>query len=134
MVEKDLELVSTQLNAISGFDKFAFQHLLEDTAPVVVLKILARFNMSLTEAMGVIREGVSKNETGDIWKACHKLTGSAELLGFKEFGQRSRRLDLELKTMPQMDLHTKEINEYLEHAESLSRRISTSFPQISNYL
>lgn len=134
MVEKDLELVSTQLSGISGFDKFAFQHLLEDTAPVVVLKILARFNVSLRDAMSVIQDGVAKNETAEIWKACHKLTGSAELLGFKEFGQRSRRLDLELKTMPQMDLHTQEIHEYLQQAEALSQRISTSFPQIKNYL
>ncbi|MNT49422.1 hypothetical protein D3C72_1862730 [compost metagenome] len=84
--------------------------------------------------MSVIQDGVAKNETTEIWKVCHKLTGSAELLGFKDFGQRSRRLDLELKTMPQMDLHTAEIHEYLQQAEALSQRISNGFPHLQNYL
>jgi HPt (histidine-containing phosphotransfer) domain-containing protein len=134
MVEQDLEQVSSQLTGISGFDKFAFQHLLEDTAPLVVLKILARFYISVQEATKTIEDGITKNESIEIWKACHKLTGSAELLGFKEFGQKSRRLDIVLKTMPDIDLHLTEIKDYLLQAKTLNEKIMVSFPQLKNYL
>ncbi len=134
MVEKELEHVSTQLFGTSGFDKFAFQHLIEDTAPLVVLKILARFYVSLQDAVLFIEKGVDEGDTLEIWKVCHKLTGSSELLGFKDFGNKSRRLDIELKSMPELDLHMEEINEYLIHIKFLGQKILESFPQLKNYL
>jgi HPt (histidine-containing phosphotransfer) domain-containing protein len=67
----------------SGFNDEAFLNLVEDTNETVTLQILARFQKTLSECENSIRVGIEKNDRDLLWKTCHKIAGSAELLGFR---------------------------------------------------
>ena len=68
-----------------GFGERTFAKLLNDTNEGVVFAILARFKNTLLELQDTVREGLMGDDHQSIWKMCHKVSGSAALLGFEEF-------------------------------------------------
>lgn len=132
--ETHLMQVAEGLKRLPNFDKSAFLQLIEDTGPLVVLRILARFETGIQESLGVIQQGIAQENSDMIWKACHKLTGSAELIGFKEFGAKSRKLNLDVKALPDIQAHIDELQHYLKEGQELSSLIKESFPRFQDYL
>lgn len=136
MVETDLELkqVVEHLKGLPGFDSYALNHLLEDTASNTVLRILARFSVTLEESLPLLEKGPEIEDSTLIWKAAHKIAGSAEMLGFKEFGQKSKRLSSNLKISSDLSNHVEDITSYREDVFALLNLITKSFPRRQSYL
>ncbi|WP_413577047.1 Hpt domain-containing protein [Bdellovibrio sp. HCB290] len=132
--DNDLVGVSRQLKSLQGFDSHAFNHLLEDTTPNTVLRILARFCVTLNDCIPVLEQGSSSGDAEAVWKAAHKLAGSAEMLGFKDFGRNSKDLSWQLKQSAQIEANIEEVNHYLSKARDLSRQLSEVFPNQKHYL
>lgn len=132
--EKELIQVAEALKKLPHFDSAAFVQLIEDTGPIVVLRILARFEMGIQESITAIQNGIAQENSDSIWQACHKMTGSAELIGFKDFGAKSRKLNRDVKALPDIQAHLDELTHYLRDGEELAEHIKHSFPQFKNYL
>lgn len=132
--EKELIQVAEALKKLPHFDSAAFVQLIEDTGPVVVLRILARFEVGIQESLSAIENGIVHENSDSIWQACHKLTGSAELIGFKDFGAKSRKLNRDVKALPDIQAHLEELTHYLRDGQELASHIQQSFPHFKNYL
>lgn len=132
--ENELEGVSRHLESYPNFDKSALTQLVEDTGPQVVLRILARFYVGLEEALNQVEQGIHSDNAEIIWKACHKLTGSAELIGFHEFGEYCRKLNLDMKALPDVSAHSEELHVFLSEGRKIISQIVISFPQRQDYL
>lgn len=132
--EKDLIQVAEALKKLPHFDSAAFIQLIEDTGPVVVLRILARFEVGIQESIHAIQTGIAQENSDTIWQACHKMTGSAELIGFKDFGAKSRKLNRDVKALPDIQAHLEDLTHYLHDGEVLAGHIKESFPHFKNYL
>lgn len=61
------------------------------------MKILAHFCESLRDAARAISSSLETENFEQAWKACHKIAGTAELLGFSELGRVSRSLSVSVK-------------------------------------
>ncbi|WP_413295238.1 Hpt domain-containing protein [Bdellovibrio sp. HCB185ZH] len=132
--ENDLVGVSKQLRTLSGFDSHAFNHLLEDTTAHTVLRILARFCVSLNESIPALERGTNSGESEVVWKAAHKLAGSAEMLGFKEFGKRSKDLSWQLKQSEHIGENSEDVTLYVAQARQLAMHLQAVFPNQKHYL
>ncbi|WP_413580393.1 Hpt domain-containing protein [Bdellovibrio sp. HCB288] len=132
--DNDLVGVSRQLKSLRGFDSHAFNHLLEDTTPNTVLRILARFSVSLNECIPVLEQGATTGDAEAVWKAAHKLAGSAEMLGFKDFGRNSKELSWQLKQSAHIGASQEEVNFYLMQARELAKHLTDVFPNQKHYL
>src|SRR5690606_7109929 len=98
--QNDLDAFMNYFIKKSNFSRATFDQLIEDTSEEVAFKILARFKQTLTECKDQIRTGLSNGDGESIWKACHKVAGSADLLGFKSLGATSRRLMKSVQAAP----------------------------------
>ncbi len=132
--DNDLVGVSKQLRTLSGFDSHAFNHLLEDTTANTVLRILARFCVSLNECIPALERGSNSGEAEVVWKAAHKLAGSAEMLGFKEFGKRSKDLSWQLKQSEHIGDNLEDVRLYVTQARQLAANLANVFPNQQHYL
>ena len=131
---QDIDTLLDGFKSFPGFSAAAFDHLMEDTSADVALQVLARFARSLDEATATIDQGLKDDSSEKIWKACHKLAGTAELVGFKNFGDVSRKLSHVLQAAGELGERTAEVKAYLEDCRALSRRISECFPRATDYL
>ena len=116
------------------FDQESFFQLFQDTNEDTTLRILARFNENLVETIQKITAAMEVEECEVIWKACHKIAGSAELLGFKKFGGISRDLSVQVRANPDYSSHAAEMQDYLEKTSSLHAKIKNFCPTLSSYL
>ncbi len=132
--EKDLTDVAERLQFFDGFDVKVFDLLVEDTNAIATLRILARFCMSLDESLPHLQHGVQDGNPEIIGKAAHKLAGSAEMLGFKTFGDRSKSISSRLKHATMQDLPQAELRSYIQDTHTLCDRIKSDFPQWQTYL
>lgn len=132
--ESDFSEVLGNLKKVNTFDAPSFYTLKEDTSELVALKILSRFLGTLTESLNEATAGLEKENPEEIWRACHKSAGSAELLGFKSYAKNCRSLISILKSTPQIDLYNPDIQNYLDETRHLLESIRMAFPQFKNYL
>ncbi|MBX9769309.1 MAG: hypothetical protein K2X47_18675 [Bdellovibrionales bacterium] len=126
--------VYEELKKTGGFHSGSFERLTEDTDRDVTLKILAHFSLTLKESLGQVADGIQKDDAEILWKACHKIAGSAELIGFNNFGMHSRSLNLTLRAMKDLHAHATEIQGYLEEGQRLVAQIQAAFPNLKEYL
>lgn len=131
---QDYSQVYQELKKLPLFDGESFLRLAEDTDQTVILKILARFWVTLCESLDQIEEGLKEDKGEIIARACHKVSGSAELVGFKQYGNQSRSLNMSLKTMTDPQIHLNEIQGYVEDGRCLLKQIETVFPNFKSYL
>lgn len=129
-----IENVVTQLSKIQGFDSSLFDQLLEDTSPDVALKILARYHETLCECLEAVEQGLADDNADQVWKACHKVAGSAELLGFSTYGKLSRKLNVDIKTVPDLEGFQAILKDYLEQGRGLLKSIESAFSDFKAYL
>lgn len=133
-IEQDLELVANYLKTSSDFDIGAFNQLTEDAGALVALRVLARFCLSAEDSLKAIESAIEDENSEQAWKACHKLTGSCELIGLKAFGQRSRKLSSDIRAMPELNLHGDELAQYVREGRYLIEKIESNFPRLKSYL
>lgn len=79
------------------FDKLVFSKLVQDTSLDVSLNILNHYQLTLNDCIQDIDQGMMSGDNELIWKSLHKVSGSAELLGFQKFGVSTRRLSKSLQ-------------------------------------
>ncbi len=116
------------------FDQESFFQLFQDTNEDTTLRILARFNENLMECYQKISEAMNNEDCEVIWRACHKLAGSSELLGFKKFGSLSREISVQVRANPVFSSHVVELEEYLVKISSLTTQIKKFSPNLASYL
>lgn len=116
------------------FDQESFFQLFQDTNEDTTLRILARFNENLLECRQKILEAMGTEDCEVIWRACHKLAGSSELLGFKKFGGLSRELSVQVRANPVYSSHQPELEEYVAKISSLTAQIKIFCPNLVSYL
>lgn len=130
----ELSQIVDKLKHVPGFDQYALNHLVEDTTPVTVLRILARFSVTLEESLPILEKGTEIEDPSLLWKAAHKLAGSAEMLGFLEFGQKSKKISTSLKIDNNINLYADEITRYRVATKELLALIKGCFPKRQSYL
>lgn len=117
-----------------GFNNEAFLNLIEDTSEDVALQILARFQKTLSESQAALRSGIDTGDHDLLWKTCHKVAGSAELLGFRRFAITSKNLSHSLRASPDIESYLEELEFHTKACERLNREISSHCPNLANYL
>lgn len=118
----------------SEFDLSTYMQLEEDTSAEVALKILARFFDSIEDSKRQISYGVKSETSEPAWRACHKLAGSAELLGFVQFSKDARLLSKSLQASLDLGSHEDELKNVITRLSQISSAIEKAFPDYRNYL
>lgn len=130
----DLQYVFDNICKLHQFDRGAFENLKEDTSLDVAIKIMARFCMTLGEALEAIEIGLNKDHAEMIWKACHKIAGTSELLGFITLGKRSKELSKSLQALPDLSAHFVDLQKYQDQLSKVRQEIEKVIPNWKQYL
>lgn len=130
----DLNRFLQTFRPLEGFAYSAFMQLVEDTGEDTTLRIIARYNETLREVLGHITEGLASEDAEKIWRACHKIAGSSELVGFADYGHRARALSHQVKAAPQASDYFSEINKFRLETEALVARLENTQINFSNLL
>lgn len=133
-LHSDLTDIIGKLRLIDGFDEATFQQLAQETSDEVALQILARFSRTLDESIAVLDEGLKTDSSDKVWRACHKIAGTAELVGFKSFGVLSRKLNRDLQAVTEIGAYRTDLNNYLQEAQRLLAQIQANFVRLNDYL
>ncbi len=119
----------------SDYDRQLLIQLYNDTDDNTVLQILARFHETLVECIQKIERALDSGENRDaIWKAAHKIAGTAELVGFASFGHKARELSHTLKDCAPQPEHEDDVKKFLQLIRNNKEAISSSFPNYREYL
>jgi len=104
--EEHLTSKVRELGVLKEFDGLALLSLSQDTNSETVLKILVEYKKTLKESTDKIRNALAEGDAEVISRACHKLVGTSELLGFKAMATRCRSIEQNLKseTNPQNEV------------------------------
>ncbi len=116
------------------FDEEKIQELCSDTDEETVLKILARFHETLVDSIEKMQLAVESVDSEVIWKVAHKISGSAELLGFKVYGQEARKLSHDLKANADFGHNSFRINNFMDRTKKLKSKIMKSIPALNDFL
>ena len=119
---------------LPDFDRQVFANLYEDTNEDTVIRILAHFNENLSEGCLQLNDALKSENAEVAWKLAHKIAGSAELLGFKPYGDRSRQLSKQIRANPIFENHRPQINAYLTETSGLNLEIERVFPSLRSFL
>lgn len=95
--EEHLTAKVRELGVLKDFDSLALLTLSQDTNSETVLKILVEYRKTVQESRDRIRQALSESNAETIARACHKLVGTSELLGFKVLATRCREIEQSLK-------------------------------------
>lgn len=129
-----LKLFIENLDPDVEFDRHKIQELFSDTDEETVLKILARFHETLVDSIEKIQSAIESIDIEVIWKTTHKISGSAELLGFMEYGQEARKLSHDLKANTDFNQNSLRINNFLNKTRILKFKIMKSIPALNDFL
>lgn len=119
---------------LNEFDQHSFKNLYHDTSEDTVIKMLAHFQVNLFDTTEQLQLGLATDNLELIWKAMHKMAGTSELLGFKNFAIESRTLSKQVRASGSIEGLREEISMYREKALNLYKDIQTNFPTLRAYL
>lgn len=131
---QDLKGFWQAFKAHEAFDVESFQQLVQDTGEDTTLKILARFTETLKEVEGHVLQGREAEDSDMIWRACHKVAGSATLIGFTKYGNFSRELSHQIRANPDLSNYVNEIESFLNQTRSIRQEINSQVANISDHL
>ncbi len=134
MNNNKLKLFIENLDPDVEFDREKIQELCSDTDAETVLKILARFHETLVDSIEKAQSAIEIADVEVIWKTAHKISGSAELLGFVEYGQEARDLSHYLRASTDFDTSRQRINNFLNRTKILKLKIMKSIPALNEFL
>jgi HPt (histidine-containing phosphotransfer) domain-containing protein len=89
-----------ELNRSEGFNNMAFVQLTTETSPATAIEILLQFHKSVCQAHDELALQRDLQKEDAVAKICHKLKGSAELLGFSGFSQSLSNIRAQMKQQP----------------------------------
>ncbi|MEK6556019.1 MAG: hypothetical protein AABZ31_12310 [Bdellovibrionota bacterium] len=131
---QDLTRFWNTFKSLDGFEPECFLQLVEDTGEDTTLKILARFTETLKEAEGHVLEGQINEDANVIWRACHKVAGSANLIGFVQYGVFSRDLSHQIRANPDYSNYIPEIGSFLAQTRDIQFQIKETITNLSEHL
>ena len=134
LIDRDLRAFAEHFSNAPGCEKEVFSNLLEDTNEDTVLRILAHFNENLKEGCEKIKIAITEDNCESVWKTAHKIAGSAELLGFRDYANRSRELSRLVRASPVFETHADDIEIYLKTTTELTAEISAICPGLNSFL
>ena len=105
------------------FDEKSLHALVEDTNPQVALEVTLSFQQNIQASQTQIESALIENDFETIWKAMHKLAGTAELVGYTHFGRYSRLLSHKIKDAPNFKIYTMDVHDYLKKVKSVDENI-----------
>ncbi len=117
-----------------SFSVVNFDSLYQDTDEVTVYKILAHFCENLLNASSQIIQATAVQNPEVLWKQAHKLVGTAELLGFKQFADESRALSHRIRLTEGYDMSQLEVAQYVRTVNRLYSDVRDLFPNLKSYL
>lgn len=123
--------MSQVLSLLKGYSRFnadLFEQLCSDTTEATAYKILGKFFENLKSSETQMMEALAADDSESVWKICHKLSGSAELLGFKYFGDYSRELSHQIKASRDLDQFQPELKMLCKDIKDISNVIVLCFP------
>ena len=129
-----LKLFIENLDPDVEFDHDKIQELYADTDEETVLKILARFHETLVDSIAKLQIAIDSADIETIWKVSHKISGSAELLGFVEYGQEARKLSHDLRSNTDFSQNRTRANDFLNRTKILKLKIMKSIPALNDFL
>lgn len=132
--QDDFAMVVNNFKEFKDFDIDSMLQLQQDTNQMVTLKILARFSITLEESLDLIEQNLKAENFEEVGKGCHKIAGSSDLIGFKKYSQKSRKISTGVKSLDaQKDLYS-EVEQYLSEGRMILNFIRTTFPEYRQYL
>ena len=125
---QDLKSFWDYFNGREEFDSAGFLMLCEDIDENTVAKILGHFQETLQESLAKVEVGIAKNHNDHVWQACHKVAGSAELIGFKLYGSLSRGLSHRLREEGSFAEHARDLAEFIQKTKFLIEQLGKLCP------
>ena len=128
--------VLAKFKKVKDFDPSGLLQLKEDTDETVAIKILARFFITLEESLNHVAVSLNSGELSEVSKGSHKIAGSADLVGFSTFAQKSRKISRDVKIIPEAsasDLHH-EVVDYLSDGKVMMGQMKDAFPDYKSYI
>lgn len=125
-----------KFRTVKDFDPKGLLQLKEDTDEAVAIKILARFFITLEESLTHVATSLNTGELMEVSKGSHKIAGSADLVGFSVFAQRSRQISRDVKSAPELtttDLHH-EVVDYLNDGKAMLGQMKQAFGDYKNFI
>jgi HPt (histidine-containing phosphotransfer) domain-containing protein len=116
------------------FARDDFLRLYHDTNAETVIKILARFHENLVASLDQVKVAMANGDDQSIFKASHKMAGTAGLLGFKDFGESARELSQNLQENGDLARWSHAIGTFVAMAENIKTQISKACPNLKDYL
>ena len=116
------------------FNGPAFVELQQNTDDETAVRILARFTENLKEAAIEIELALKGSDSLRVSKAAHKIAGTCELLGFKEYGLRAKSLSARLKSNTAFSEISYEISGFMNETIDLFAQIQSACPNLKSYL
>lgn len=134
LMEKELRAFKEHFSTAPGYEKAVLANLLEDTNEDTVLRILAHFNENLKDGCEKLKSATDQENSEVVWKTAHKIAGSAELLGFRDYANQSRELSRVVRATPVFDTHAEAIRVFLKATTELTAEISATCPGLNSFL
>lgn len=130
----DLQLFLNGFNGDSQLTQESIQTLVSDTDETTALRILARFTETLDEIKKVFELSTQTEQMDPVWMLCHKVSSSAELLGFVDFSNKARQLGKEIKDS-NISTASKiaNIKVFTSQAEAIANKIRSSCQRLKHY-
>lgn len=117
--EESLTKKVRELEVLQDFDSLALLNLSQDTNAETVLKILVEYRKTVRESAEKIRTALTDSDAETIARACHKLIGTSELLGFKVMAGRCRAIEQSVKANPNPQQEANAIQSLLETLDKI---------------
>ena len=128
--------ILVKFKKVKDFDPSGLLQLKEDTDESVAIKILARFFITLEESLNLVAVSLNSGELNEVSKGSHKIAGSADLVGFPTFAQKSRKISRDVKILPHdssSELHH-EVVDYLSDGKTMITQMKEAFPNYKSYI
>lgn len=128
--------ILAKFKKVKDFDPSGLVQLKEDTDETVAIKILARFFITLEESLNHVAVSLNSGELAEVSKGSHKIAGSADLVGFSTFAQKSRKISRDVKIIPEAsasELHH-EVVDYLSDGKIMMGQMKEAFPDYKNFI
>lgn len=130
----DLNSFASHFLDSPGYENAVLANLLEDTNEDTVLRILAHFNENLKEGREKLKSAIAQKNVETVWKTAHKFAGSADLLGFRDYANRSRELSRLVRASSDFDSQKMTIEAYLKSTADLAAEISSTCSGLGSFL
>lgn len=102
----------------------------QDTDAKTVFKILGHFSDNLLASSIELEKAVEDQDAQSIWKIAHKLTSSAQLLGFTYFYTLSKELTKAIKNVENFDVKSQQVESYYKEVNSIYSNLRDFYPKL----